>query len=243
MSLDTVVQDVPALDDETPLRIERPLWRRASGAATLLGIPVLAWAAFALAPEDTAQGAPQRIFYIHVPSAWVAFLAFGIVFASSIAVLSTRKAKWDLLAASAAEIGVVFCTAVLITGPLWARPIWGVYWSWDPRLTSFLMLWLIYLSYLALRSYVPDPSRRARFSAVLGIAGFFDVPIVYLSVRWWRALHPNYVITRGGASMPDSMLAALMIGLAVFTALFVYLLTVRLRVGRLKEAEEEVMYQ
>ena len=106
---------------------------------------------------------------------------------------------------------MVFTTAVLITGPLWGRPVWGVYWTWDPRLTSFLLLWLIYLSYLVLRGYVPEPERRARYSAVVGIVGFLDVPIVYLSVRWWRAQHPSQLIfTRGG--LPTSMLVVLLIG-------------------------------
>jgi heme exporter protein C len=200
----------------------------------------LAWAAFVLAPEDATQGAPQRIFYIHVPSAWVGFLAFGVVFVASLRFLARRDLRHDRVAHGAAEIGLLFTTGVLVTGPLWARPIWGVFWSWDPRLTSFLVLWLIYLSYLAMRQYVPDPMRRARFSAVLGIVGFADVPVVYLSVRWWRALHPDQVVfVSGGPRMPAEMVVALGVGLVAFTLLFLYLLAVRTRVSALRDVVEE----
>ena len=213
--------------------------RRLLGIATLVGLPVLLYLGLIFAPEDAEQGPAQRIFYIHVPSAWIGFLAFFVVFVASIAVLSTGKRKWDDLASASAEVGLVFTTAVLITGPLWCRPVWGVYWTWDPRLTSFMMLWLIYLSYLILRGYVPEPARRAKYSAVLGIVGFLDVPIVYLSVRWWRSEHPGSVFEGGG--VPTEMLIPLFVGLIVFTLMYGYLLSVRLRVGRLRtQVEEEV---
>jgi heme exporter protein C len=212
--------------------------RRYLGIATLASMPVLLYMALVFAPEDAKQGPAQRIFYIHVPSAWIGFLAFFVVFVASIAFLATGKRRWDDLASSSAEVGVVFTSGVLVTGPLWGRPVWGVYWTWDPRLTSFLMLWLIYLSYLVLRGYVPEPARRARYSAVLGIVGFLDVPIVYLSVRWWRSEHPlQLVFERGG--LPPEMLISLFVGLAAFTLMFVYLLTVRLDVARLRERVEE----
>ena len=214
--------------------------RRVLGWVTVGAFLVLGWAAFFLAPQDDVQGAPQRIFYIHVPSAWIGFLAFFVVFVASLRFLRTRDLRLDALAVSSAEIGLLFTTGVLVTGPLWARPIWGVFWSWDPRLTSFLVLWLIYLSYLAMRQYVPDPMRRARFSAVLGIVGFADVPVVYLSVRWWRALHPDQVVfVSGGPRMPTEMIVALVIGIAAFTLFYLYLLTVRLRVRRLRDSLEE----
>jgi heme exporter protein C len=122
---------------------------------------------------------------------------------------------------------------------MWGRAIWGVYWTWDPRLTSYLVLWLLYLAYIALRSYVPDPERKARFSAILGIIAFLDVPIVYLSVLWWRTLHPH-VFGPGGGGMPGQMLAAMFVGLITFTLVFVYLVRLRLQVGRLAEQVEEV---
>lgn len=211
--------------------------RRLWGIATLVTLPILLGMALFWAPEDANQGAAQRIFYIHVPSAWIGFLAFFVVFVGSIAFLATGKRKWDDLASSSAEVGVVFTTAVLVTGPLWGRPVWGVYWTWDPRLTSFLMLWLIYLSYIVLRGYVPEPIRRARFSAVLGIVGFLDVPIVYLSARWWRSEHPtNFVVDRG--DLPPEMLATLIVGLVTFTFLYLYLLSVRRSIARLRAQRE-----
>ncbi len=231
------LEEVPA-DELRP--VTKSARRRFLGIATLVAFPVLLYMALVFAPEDAKQGPAQRIFYIHVPSAWIGFLAFFVVFVASIAVLATGKRKWDDVASASASIGVMFTTGVLVTGPLWGRPVWGVYWTWDPRLTSFLMLWLIYLSYLVLRGYVPEPARRARYSAVVGIVGFLDVPIVYLSVRWWRSEHPlQLVFQRGG--LPAEMLISLFVGLAAFTLLYAYLMSVRLRVGRLREqAEEEV---
>jgi heme exporter protein C len=209
--------------------------------ATLVALAAFAYFAFVFAPEDELQGAMQRIFYIHVPSAWICFLAFGVTFASSIAYLSSRRERWDNLAASSAEIGTLFTTVVLATGMMWGHAIWGVYWTWEPRLTSFLVLWLLYLGYLAVRAYVPDPARRARFSAVIGIIAFIDVPIIYLSVNWWRTLHPQQVVvTSGGPHMPTTMLVALMVGLATFTLVYVYLMRLRLDVARLATQLEEI---
>jgi heme exporter protein C len=215
--------------------------RRLLGGLTIALFAVLIPLGLFWAPEDLNQGPAQRIFYIHVPAAWIGFLAFFVVFVASIVVLFKGTRRWDDIAAASAEIGTIFTTAVLITGPLWGRPVWGVYWTWDPRLTSFLMLWLIYLSYLVLRGYVPEPARRARYSAVLGIVGFLDVPIVYLSVRWWRSEHPTQFIFERG-SMPTQDLITLLIGIATFTVFYAYLMSVRVRVGRLQEAvDEEVL--
>lgn len=211
--------------------------RRLWGLLAAVSLAVLLAMAFWYAPEDANQGAAQRIFYIHVPSAWIGFLAFAVVFVASIAFLATGQRRFDDLAAASAEVGVVFTTAVLITGPLWGRPVWGVYWTWDPRLTSFLMLWLIYLSYLVLRGYVPEPIRRARFSAVLGIVGFLDVPIVYLSARWWRSEHPTQFVVEGG-ELPPEMLVTMLVGVVAFTFIYLYLLSVRQRVARLRAAAE-----
>ena len=217
---------------------------RSSGrATTALGITtatsmlVLLVGALLWAPTDRLQGDVQRIFYIHVPAAWIGMLGFAVVFVASIAYLVTRNARWDRLAASSAEVGVVFTTGVMLTGPLWGRPVWGVYWDWDPRLTSFFVLWLLYISYLVLRSYVTEPTRRARYSAVLGIIAFLDVPLVYVSVRWWRSLHPGPVVANPeGPQLPGSMLAVLLVGVAAFT-LF-YLLLLRLRIDNAVREDE-----
>jgi heme exporter protein C len=205
--------------------------------ATALAMTLLLTGALWYAPADRLQGPSQRIFYIHVPAAWIGLLAFLVVFVASIAYLVTRAARWDRLAASSAEVGVVFTTGVMVTGPLWARPVWGVYWDWDPRLTSFFVLWLLYLSYLVLRSYVPEPTRRARYSAVLGIVAFLDVPLVYVSVRWWRTLHPEPVVANAaGPQLPGSMLAVLLIGIVAFTLLATLLLRLRMANARREEA-------
>ncbi len=215
-----------------------PSRRRIWAVATLVMFPILLAMSWFYAPEDANQGAAQRIFYIHVPSAWIGFLAFFVVFVGSIAFLATGKRRWDDIASSSAEVGVVFTTGVLITGPLWGRPVWGVYWTWDPRLTSFLMLWLIYLSYIVLRGYIPEAVRRAKYSAVLGIVGFLDVPIVYLSARWWRSEHPTQFVVEQG-DLPAQMLITLIVGVITFTFFYAYLMSVRLRVGRLRNRIEE----
>ena len=185
---------------------------------------------FLYPPTERVQGPVQRVFYLHLPLAWIAYLAFLVVFAASVAYLVKRDDRWDLLARAAAEVGVVFTTLVLITGSLWARPIWGTWWSWDARLTTTLVLWFIYLGYLMLRSYVVDEQRAARYSAVLGIVGFLDVPIIHQSVTWWRTLHPeSVVLAPGGPAMPPSMLQTLGLSLLAFTVLFAWLLRERYR--------------
>ena len=142
-----------------------------------------------VAPTEQTMGEVQRIFYYHVPSAWVAGVCFFVNFVASIAYILKRSSDADALAAASAEVGVVFCTIVLITGPIWARPVWGIWWTWDARLTTTLVLWLIYVSYLLLRRFAAGPQMQT-LAAVLGIFGALDVPIVYMSNRWWRTQHP-----------------------------------------------------
>jgi heme exporter protein C len=165
----------------------------------------------------------QRIFYVHLPSAFIAFLSFFVVFVGSLGYLFTRRLVWDWAAVAAAEVGVVFCTAVLITGPLWAKPVWGIWWTWDARLTTTLILFLIYVGYLMLRLYAPDAHRRALLAAVVGILGFVDVPIVYMANRWWRTQHPEPVIAGGQSSGLDPRMwmgiLAVFGGLALFASL------------------------
>ncbi len=195
---------------------------------------------FLYVPTEETMGIVQRIFYFHVPVAWVAFLAFFIVFLGSILYLWKRESKWDVLAHSSAEVGVVFTTLVLITGSIWAKPIWGVWWVWEPRLTTALVLWLIYMAYLIVRSFATEESRGARFAAIVGIVGFIDVPIVALAITLWRTQHPGAVIFQGG--LAPSMLLTLLVSLAAFTALYFLLLMQRVsmrnderEIERLKE--------
>jgi len=169
-------------------------------------------------PLEATQGAAQKIFYIHVPSAWVAFMAFGVVGVCSILYLVLKDPRLDRLAASSAEVGVVFVTAVLISGPLWGRPIWGTYWVWDARLTSTLFLWFIYFGYLVLRGAVQEPGQRARFCAVLGILGAMLVPFIHVTVYLFRTQHPLPVVLNvQGPQLPGAMLATLLFSCGVFT--------------------------
>ena len=206
-----------------------------------------AWGSIALAlylmffvarKADVAMGGElQRIFYVHVPSAWIAYVGFAIVFLASIAYLRTGGARWDLLAGASAEVGVVFCTLVLVTGPIWAAPVWGTWWQWDARLTSALVLWLTYVGYLFLRALSTEPGRQGRIAAVVGIAGFVNVPIVHFSVQWWRTLHPSGPTPANPAEasgLGGPELTAFFVSLAAFTLLFGWLLGSRMRLGRMQ---------
>ena len=211
------------------------------------GEHVLAWVALAslaasavmslvVSPPDASQGQLVRLMYIHVPAAWLAYLAFGVVFVASIAYLTTKKTRWDRVAAASAEVGVLFTALAIVLGSLWGKPVWGTYWTWDPRLTTTAILLLIYVGYLAVRRLPDSPARRARWAAVVGIVGFADVPIVQLSVVWWRGLHQGATIRLlAKPTISPLMLAALLTGVAAFTITYVYLMTLRLRVGRLEE--------
>jgi len=177
-----------------------------------------------------------RIIYFHVPSAWVAYLAFFLVFIAGIAVLRGGAARWDALAHASAEVGLVFTTVALVTGSLWGRPIWGTWWAWDARMTTTLILWFIYLGYTMLRGYVDDERRAMRYAAVLGVIGFVDVPINYLSVTWWRTLHPDIAIARvEGPAMPAFMVWILMLSLAAFTLLYAYFVLRRMALERVRQ--------
>src|SRR5437773_5091101 len=178
--------------------------------------------AAAFTPLEAKQGAAQKIFYIHVPAAWVAFLAFLLVAVASGVYLWLRDQRLDRFAESSAEVGVVFTTVVLITGPLWAKPIWGTYWAWwDVRLVSTLFLWFIYVAYIVLRGAVESPELRARYSAVLGILGALLIPFIHLSVYMFATMHPMPIVGKPSApSLPRDMLLTLLLSLFSFTLLF-----------------------
>ena len=188
------------------------------------------------APRENTMGDVQRIFYIHVPAAWTSFIAFLMVFAFSITYLAGRRRTRDALAAACAEVGLVFATVNLVTGPIWARPVWGIWWTWDARLTNMLVLWLMYVAYVMLRHYVTDPERRATFSAVVGIIGFLNVPIVYMSIRWWRTQHPQPVIAGGDDSGLDPrMTIALVTVWVAFLLLYAVLVRMRVRLSAMRD--------
>jgi len=195
---------------------------------------------FLYAPQEATMGEVQRIFYIHVSSAWTAMVAYFLIFLGSIGYLRTRRDGADDFAHGAAEVGFVFCTGVLVTGPLWAKPVWGIWWTWDARLTLTFVLWLLFVAYLMLRSYVINPGRAAILAAVAGIIGFVDVPIDYMAIRWWRTQHPQPVIAGGAESGLDPrMWAALLVTWGGFLCLFAYLLRQYLRLAAL---QREVNY-
>jgi heme exporter protein C len=197
-------------------------------AAAAVGVSIVR-AVFFTAP-DAAQGAAQKILYVHAPAAWVAFLAFGLVALVSALYLWLRDLRMDRIAESSAEVGVVFTTVVLVTGPLWGKPVWGTYWTWDARLTLTLFLWFIYLAYLVLRGAVEDPHARARLSAVLGILGALLIPFIHLSVYLFRTLHPPPMLMKPSRpSMPAEMLTTLLLCFGAFTLLYFALLRARFR--------------
>ena len=211
---------------------------------------------FMWAPTESVMGHVQRIFYIHVPMAWIAFLAFFLVFLASLFYLPIRTPPawaqrwgiwqrspgWDDVASSAAEIGVVFTTLVLITGPIWAKPIWGIWWTWDARLTTTLVLWLIYVAYLMLRSYSSNRAQAAVYSAVLGVIGFVDVIIVYRAVDWWETQHQRLVVSFDRFDVNSDMRVVLYFSLFTFLVLFGYLMWQRVSMKRLERELRKVRY-
>jgi heme exporter protein C len=218
---------------------------RRSGALMGVALALLAGIyvrALAFTPVEAVQGPAQKIFYVHVPSAWVAFLAFGLVGVCSVVYLIVRDPRVDRFAACSAEVGTVFTTGVLLTGPMWGKPIWGTWWTWDARLTSTLFLWFIFFGYLVLRSAVHEPGQRARFSAVLGILGAMLVPFIHVSVYLFRTLHPQPVVLKPeGPTLPASMLITLLASFAVFTFFFVTLVWQRYAQALLEEARLAVL--
>lgn len=192
-----------------------------------------------VAPTDRDQGAVQRIMYVHVPSAWLAYLAFFVTMVGSAAYLWRRDLRFDRLAASSAELGLLFTGITIISGAIWGKATWGIWWDWDPRLTTTAVLFVVYAGYLLLRSSLIDRIRRARISAVLGIIAFINVPVVHFSVLWWRGLHqPPTVIRPGDPTIDHFLLAVLLANVASFTLLFTYLLRRRIDLEALRDRAE-----
>ncbi len=192
---------------------------------------------FAVAPREATQGNVQRIMYLHVPSVWVAYVAFAVVFAASIVYLARRSAAADRVAHASAELGVLFTGLTIATGSIWGKPTWGTWWTWDARLTSVAILFVMYVGYLLLRGTLDEPERAARAAAVLGIVAALNIPLVHFSVYWWRTLHqPPSLMKPGGSSMPRAIVAALLVNFVAFSLLYLYFLARRVRVLRL-EAE------
>ena len=207
------------------------------GVLTALLLSYALYEALVAAPTEQTMGDVQRIFYYHVPSAWTAFILFFVNFIASITYLARRNPKADIVALVTAEVGVVFCTVVLVTGPIWARPVWGIWWTWDLRLTLTLVLWLIYVSYLVLRRF-SSSGQTPLLAAVLAVLGALDVPLVYFSIWFFRTQHPQPVIG-GGGSIDPRMLHVLLINWAAFSCFAFLVCWSRYRLEVLQREVEE----
>ena len=207
------------------------------GFLGLFLVLILHWEVFFWVSTERTMGVVQRIFYIHVPAAWVAFMAFGVVAICSAIYLWLKDERADMAALAAAEGGMLFTTIVLLTGPLWARVAWGIWWEWDLRLTLTLLLWFIYLGYFLVRTSTENPQKGKQFAAVVGIVGALDIPLIHISVKWFRSLHPEPVVMNpDGPTLPGDMLITLFTGLAAFTLIFFSFFLFRYGLERMRQA-------
>ena len=211
----------------------------AAAAAVSLMLAAAAFIFF-FAPTDALQGPVQRIFYLHVSSAIAAFVSFAVVVVGSVAYLWRESVVGDRVARSAALVGVVFTTVTLVMGMMWAKPIWGTFWTWDARLTSTLVLWIIYAGYLLVRRLATPGRQAARFAAVVGIFGFVDVPVVYFSVTWWRTVHPGPVISTD--ALPPEMLFTFLLTMACTLVLAAVMIAIRYRIEALSDAQPQSQF-
>jgi heme exporter protein C len=208
--------------------------------AAAFGALAVAPSAVGLTPDETAA---QRIIYFHVPIAWLSMLAFGVTAIASVVYLITSKRLWDSLAVSSAELGIVFTLAAMASGSLWAKPAWNTWWTWDPRLTTYTIMFLLYVAYFMLRSAMDDPARRARFAAVYGIFAFLSVPITFMSIRWWRTIHPVLIDPKSGFGLSRNMMPVFFLSLIAFTLFYVVLLIYRVRLERSREQVDALKEQ
>lgn len=221
-----------------------------SGVLMLVALYMaLVWAPDAANLTAPAERAAQRIFYFHVPSAWVGFLAFVVAAIASLLYLITRQQKWDIWALSSVEIGVAFFAMVMLSGPIWAKPTWNVWWTWDPRLTISTISWLLYIGYLMLRGAVDNPDRQARFAAVYAIIAAMSVPINWIAIRWWRTIHPAVVLpgnnssAQGGFGMSADIQTTLIFCVFAFTVFYITLMVHRIKLEHLKRRVETLKQQ
>ena len=221
-----------------------------SGVLMLVALYMaLVWTPDAANLTAPAERAAQRIFYFHVPSAWIGFLAFIVAAVASLLYLIPRRQKWDIWALSSVEIGVAFFAMVMLSGPIWAKPTWNVWWTWDPRLTISTISWLLYIGYLMLRGAVDNPDRQARFAAVYAIIAAMSVPINWVAIRWWRTIHPAVVLpgnnssAQGGFGMSADIQITLIFCVFAFTVFYVALMYHRIKLENLKRRVETLKQQ
>ena len=192
--------------------------------------------AFLYAPRELTMGDVQRIFYFHVASAWVGFFGFFVTFLAGIGYLVTDKRRWDIVGLSSVEAGLTFITMTVVTGSLWAKPVWGTYWTWEPRLTISAVQLLIYVAYGMLRASIDSAEQKARFAAVYGIVAFVTVPLSWFAIRWWRTIHPDILAGGEGMAMTPRMVHTLLVSIAAFTTLYATLLRQRVRLEKARDA-------
>lgn len=222
----------------------------ASGLLMLTALYMaLAWAPDAANLEAPAERFAQRIFYFHVPAAWIGFLAFIIAAIAAVLYLMTRNERWDVWGLASVEVGLAFFTMVMLSGPIWAKPTWNVWWTWDPRLTISAICWLLYIGYLMLRGAVDHPERQARFAAVYALIAAISVPLNWMAIRWWRTIHPAVVApsksaeAMGGFGMSDNIFLTLMFCLLAFTVFYLALMYQRIQLENLKRRVEALKQQ
>ena len=206
------------------------------GAALMV---VTLYLVFIWVPTEQNLGVSQRIFYFHVPLGWIGMVSIMVVAVASVMHLVTGKDKWDSLAYATAELGVVFATLIIVTGSIWAKPVWGVWWTWDAKLTTTLVLWFIYVGYLMVRAYGPVGGQGKRFASVIALIGAIDAPIIFKATDWWRTAHPERNVP---SDLDERMVLTLFVGVAAFTVLYAYLLLERYSLKR-AEAELDELYQ
>jgi heme exporter protein C len=211
-------------------------------AVSAVTIGIALFLVFLVAPREATMGDIQRVFYFHVPAAWVGYLALFVSFVASLLYLRRRESRWDRLALSSAEIGLVFITEGIITGSFWAKATWGVWWTWEPRLTTSAVLWAIYASYLTLRRAMEEQGRRERVAAVYSVLGFVAVPINFMAIRWWRTVHP-LVFEGGGSNLTPAMLRVLIFCIVAFTLFYLAVLSLRLGIAWAEEQVEQLRYE
>ena len=216
--------------------------RTAFFSLTTLLMLVTIYLVFMWVPTEQNLGISQRIFYFHVPLGWIGMVSIFVVGRASVMHLSTRNDKWDSIAYSAAELGLIFATLILVTGAIWAKPVWGVWWTWDPKLTTTLILWFIYVGYLMVRAYAPKGSRGRRYSSVVALLGALDAPLIYMASIWWRTAHPDLNIgpLADSGGLDSSMRLTFWIAFIAFTVFYIYILVERIAMRRAEDALAEV---
>ncbi len=241
MEARTVVPAAPWAAEDGSARTRSTWAAKVLGAAAALVLATGLYLGLVVVPPDAVQGEVQRIMYLHVPSIVTAYLAFFVVFCSSILYLWKRDLRFDAVAVSSAEIGVLLTGITLATGSIWGKSTWGVWWTWDARLTLTAILFTIYVGYLMLRSFAEDPRAAARYGAVLAIIGFLDIPLNHMAVQWWRTLHqPSSILRPGGPSVAPVLMIPLGLNFAGLVLLSAYLLLERVRLERLRHRAAEV---